>query len=284
MTHPAFDELNHRPWPLPAAPWVMSMEWHQLLFAHWPVRPAALAPLLPPGLTLQTWEGWAWLGVVPFMMRGVRARLTPALPWVGAFPELNVRTYVTAEGRPGVWFFSLDAGNPLAVRGARYGFHLPYFDAAMRCDQERGRRSTDDGRWAHDHLGGGRRSPAALAEASPSDTGLVHYHSRRTHQGARPAAFAGSYRPTGPAYRSAPGSLEHWLTERYCLYAANRRGRLWRGEIQHIPWPLQPAEAEIRYNTMGEQIGLGLADPPALLHYVDAIIVAGWWEVPVGAR
>lgn len=254
----------------------MSMEWHQLLFAHWPVRPAALAPLLPPGLELQTWEGWAWLGVVPFMMRGVRARLTPALPWVGAFPELNVRTYVTAGGRPGVWFFSLDAGNPLAVRGARYGFHLPYFDAAMRCDVSQ----TAEGR---------RHSLAPHSIGAPVDPphanahpDVVHYHSRRTHQGARPAAFAGGYRPTGPAYRSAPGSLEHWLTERYCLYAANRRGRLWRGEIQHIPWPLQPAEAEIRYNTMGEQIGLGLADPPALLHYVDAIVVAGWWEVPVG--
>lgn len=238
-----FRSLEHRPWPLPDRPWVMAMEWHDLLFIHWPVKPAVLEPFIPPGLSLQTWEDYAWLGVVPFMMRGVRPRFTPAVPGMAAFAELNVRTYVTHGDRPGVWFFSLDAANPLAVRGARYGFHLPYFDARMTC------------------------APAGAQ---------VHYQSTRRHRGARPASFAADYRPTGPVYQSTPGSLEHWLTERYCLYAANQHGKLWRGEIHHPPWPLQPAEANLHSNHMADQIGLMLPRAPTLLHFARRIVVAAW--------
>lgn len=233
----------HRPWPLPRRPWVMAMQWHELLFIHWPVPAAALRPFIPPGLELQTWDGSAWLGVVPFMMRGVRPRLTPDLPGISAFPELNVRTYVTLGGKPGVWFFSLDAANRLAVRVARYTFHLPYMDARMACEPQ--------------------------GEA-------VRYRSLRTHPGAPPAAFRAEYRPTGPIYHSTPGSFEHWLTERYCLYAANRRGQIWRGDIHHGPWPLQPAEAEIAENSMAAQIRLNLSPTPALLHFARRIDVAAW--------
>ena len=124
----------HRPWPLPSRPWVLAMQWHDLLFMHWPVSPAVLRPAIPPMLELETFDGAAWLGVTPFRMKGTRPPLVPPLPWFSAFPELNVRTYVTAEGKPGVWFFSLDAGNPLAVRGARALFHLPYYGAVMRAE------------------------------------------------------------------------------------------------------------------------------------------------------
>lgn len=241
--HPALHATAHRPWPAPRRPWVMAMQWHDLLFAHWPVPAARLRPLLPPGLALQTWGGAAWLGVVPFMMRGVRARALPPIPPVAAFAELNVRTYVELDGRPGVWFFSLDAASPLAVRGARYGFHLPYFDAAMACER-----------------------------AGPG----VRYASRRTHPGARPAALRAAYRPAGPPAPAAPGSLDHWLTERYCLYAADRRGRVWRGEIHHAPWPLQPAELEIEQNAMAAQVGLDLPGPPAALHFVRRLDVVAW--------
>jgi uncharacterized protein YqjF (DUF2071 family) len=237
---------DHRPWPLPRRPWVMAMEWHDLLFMHWPVRPDLLRPHIPPGLELETWEGYAWLGVVPFMMRGVRPRLTPSLPGLSAFPELNVRTYVRRGEAAGVWFFSLDAASPLAVRGARYAFHLPYMDAEMAC-------------------------------VGQGDS--VGYGSRRTHRGAPPASFVASYRPTGPAYRSAAGSLEGWLTERYCLYAANRRGQLWRGDIHHLPWPLQPAEAELRANHMADQLRLILPAGPPLLHFARRLDVAAWAPV-----
>ncbi|HWQ15766.1 MAG TPA: DUF2071 domain-containing protein [Roseiflexaceae bacterium] len=219
------------------------MLWHDLLFMHWPVPAGALRPLIPPSLTLETYDGAAWLGVVPFRMSGVRPRLVPPLPWLSAFPELNVRTYVTAGGKPGVWFFSLDAANPVAVEAARLGFHLPYYTARMVCEPE----------------GEG-----------------IRYESERTHRGAPPAALRMRYRPTGRAYRSTPGTLEHWLTARYCLYAADRRGHTWRCEIDHPPWPLQPAEAAIEHNTMAEPIGLQLAAPPALLHFARYQEVVAW--------
>jgi uncharacterized protein YqjF (DUF2071 family) len=233
---------------VPDVPWIMHMEWHDLLFAHWPFPAEAIRPLIPAPLALDTFDGAAWLGVVPFMMRGTRPRGVPSLPWISAFPELNVRTYVTAGGKPGVWFFSLDAANPLAVRAARLTFRLPYYDARMRY------RRDGDG---------------------------VEYGSERTHRLAPPARFAARYRPTGPVFRSAPGSLERWLTERYCLYAADHHGHAWRGEIHHLPWPLQPAEAEIEENTMTAQIRLALPARDPLLHFARRLDVEAWAPAPV---
>src|SRR5690349_6710130 len=129
--HPSLRKLDHRPWPVPSRPWIMAQNWHELLFAHWRVPVEAVRPLVPQGLEIDLFAGDAWLSVVPFRMSGVRLRGTPALPWLSSFPELNVRTYVCAEGRPGVWFFSLDAASRLAVGVARAWFHLPYFNARM---------------------------------------------------------------------------------------------------------------------------------------------------------
>jgi len=237
------EDAAHRPWPPPRRPWLMGMCWHDLLFAHWPLAPASLRPLIPPGLEVDTFDGRAWLGVVPFRMSRTGPRFARRLPWVSAFPELNVRTYVTAGGKPGVWFFSLDAANPLAVRAARRCFHLPYFDAQMNC-QERG--------------------------------GWIEYRSRRTHRGSAAGEFVGRYRPTGPEYRALPGTLDRWLTERYCLYAASPAGRVFRGEIHHRPWPLQPAEAEIEVNTAAAHTGIALPDVPPLLHFARYLDVIAW--------
>lgn len=240
-------ETAHRPWPLPRGPWVMRMTWEDLLFAHWPVPAAALRPLVPQALELDFFDGSAWLGVVPFQMSGVRLRGLPPVPGTSAFPELNVRTYVTAEGKPGVWFFSLDAASRIAVRAARAWYHLPYFDARM--------------------------------ESLRNGDGIT-YLSRRTHRRAPPAEFIARYRAMGEIYRSTRGSLEHFLTERYCLYAGdttNAEGsRLWRGEIHHAPWPLQPAEAEITRNTMTAPLGLRLPDTPPLLHFARCLNVVAW--------
>jgi len=222
----------------------MTMSWVELLFAHWRVDPALLTAALPPGLILDTFDEEAWLGLVPFRMENVGPRGLPRMPWVSHFPELNVRTYVrTPEGRPGVWFFSLDAANPVAVTGARVAFHLPYFNATMKCER--------DGDW-------------------------VNYQSRRTDEGFPAGDFAGRYRAVGPVRAAAPGSLEHWLTERYCLYAADRNQRLFRGEIQHAPWPLRNAEVIIERNTVADAHGLPLDGPPELLHFVDRLDVVGW--------
>jgi uncharacterized protein YqjF (DUF2071 family) len=221
----------------------MHMTWHDLLFMHWPVPVAQLRPLIPPRLEIDTYEGQAWIGVVPFDMTGVRPRFVPALPYLSRTAELNVRTYVTAGGKPGVWFFSLDAANPLAVRAARRGFHLPYFDARMSVRRERGR---------------------------------VEYASTRTHRDAPPAEFAAAYWPTGPVRPSTSGTLDAWFTERYCLYAADKHFNVWRGEIHHATWPLQPVAVEVRVNTMTRPLGIELSDVPPLLHFARRLDVVAW--------
>ena len=235
-------ETAHRPWPMPDGPWVMAQSWHDLLFAHWPVDVAALHPFLPSKLRIDTFEGRAWLAVVPFRMTGVRMRGAPVVPWLSAFPELNVRTYVTFGGKPGVWFFSLDAGNSVAVAIARAWFHLPYFRARMNCAEREG--------W-------------------------IYYQSERTHRGAPAGLLEGRYRPLGEVFRPQHGTLEYFLTERYCLYTTNWRGQIIRGEIHHPPWPLQRAEAEFAGNSMTASLGIALALRP-LLHFARRQNVLVW--------
>jgi len=230
--HRALSEVAHRPWPLPTGPWIMAQSWHDLLFAHWPIDAGLLRPLIPAPLEIDSFQGEAWIGVVPFRMSGVRLRATPALPMLSAFPELNVRTYVTHGGKPGVWFFSLDAANAIAVAVARAWFHLPYFNAQMNCENR---------------------------------DGWIDYTSERTHRGARSAKLRMRYRPTGGAFHARPCTREHFLTERYCLYAADAKGKISRGEIQHAAWSLQPAEAEFRENTMNNILECG--GPAPLLNH-----------------
>lgn len=232
----------HRPSPPPRVPWVMGMRWESLAFLHWPLDHDVLRPLIPSGLELETREGAAWLGITPLRMSRVRARLVPPIPRLSSFPELNVRTYVSAGGRAGVWFFSLDAGSRAAVWGARLTFGLPYHTASMDISRE---------------------------------DGGVRYHCVREGAPHGEARFSGSYRPTGPVRTAAPGTLEHWLTERYCLYSV-RGGRLLRGEIHHAPWPLQDASAEIGENTMALPIGVRLEGPPALVHFARRLDVKAW--------
>ncbi len=233
---------------MPAGPWVMKQVWHELLFAHWAVPAEELRRLIPAGLELDTFDGRAYLGVVPFRMTGVRLRWMPALPWFSAFPELNVRTYVTRDSKPGVWFFSLDAARLAAVTTARLA-HLPYFHARMRVRCSSG--------------------PDQVRHTA------VDYESARVHRSAPAAHFSARYRATGEVVRATPGSLDHWLTERYCLYAANAAQRLYRLEIHHAPWPLQPAAAQIQTNTMTQPIGIALEGQP-LLHYAHRLEAWFW--------
>lgn len=234
--------LEDRPWPLPAGRWSWRQTWRDLLFAHWPVPASGLRPLIPSGLALQEREGSAWIGVVPFRMTGVSRRPLPDLPWLSRFAELNVRTYVERGGKPGVWFLSLDAANPVAVWAARRFFHLPYFHAEMRVEERDGR---------------------------------VRYASvRRTEP--RGLTFQARYRPTSEPYRSAEGTLEHWLTERYCLYALAPDGRPLRTEVHHRPWPLQRAEATIERNELLAPHGLSVEGPPPLLHFSRRLDVVVW--------
>lgn len=236
-------QFNHRPWPAPQQPWMMRQVWHDLMFMHWPVPVEQLRPLIPLSLHIDTYEGQAWIGVVPFRMSGIRPRFLPAVPWLSAFPELNVRTYVTAEDKPGVWFFSLEAANPVAVAVARRWYLLPYFHARMSCIQ--------------------------VGTA-------IHYESHRIHHRAPSAAFIGQYHPTSEVFQAKKESLEYWLTERYCLYTADARHTLYRGEIDHPPWPLQMAEATICENTMTLPFGIQLSDTSPLLHFARRQDVRVW--------
>src|SRR5262245_32957359 len=194
---------------------MMMQTWREVLFAHWPVDYDLLRSLVPAKLALDLFNGMPWISVVPFRMRNVAPRGVPSLPGISSFPELNVRTYVRVDDRPGVYFFSLDAGSAVAVRAARLLLNLPYFSASM---------------------------------TMTSRANAIAYTSRRAnHSGAELMA---SYEPTGAIFHPREGSLEYFLTERYCLYNRNRRGRPYRLHIHHPRWTLQCANAEFTRNTM----------------------------------
>jgi uncharacterized protein YqjF (DUF2071 family) len=236
------EEVAHRPWPMPDGPWVMTQTWHDLLFAHWPVDAAALGEHVPSEFDLDLFDGRAWLGIVPFYMTNVAPRGVPSMPWISEFPELNVRTYVRVSEKPGVYFFSLDAGSMLAVRAARALLNLPYYWATMTVT---------------------------------SNADHVDYDSRRD-DGSAVATLRARYRPIGMPSAPISGSLEYFLTERYCLYHLDHRGAPYRLEIHHPPWPLQPAEADFISNTMADAAGISLPETPPLLHFVRRQDMVAW--------
>jgi uncharacterized protein YqjF (DUF2071 family) len=236
-------EVSHRPIPLPQGPWIMKQTWHDLLFMHWPVAPELLRSLVPPELDLDLYAGQAYVAVAPFWMSGIRARFLPPMPGLNRFPELNVRTYVRYKGElPGVYFFSLDAASRPAVWSARAAYGLPYFYAQM----------------------------------SVTPAGENYEYASRRLQERNTAEFRGRYRPIAPPRRRSQGSLEYFLTERYCLYTTYRR-RLVRAYIHHLPWRLQDAEAEVELNTMTQAAGIPLPPAKPLLHYSRKLDVLVWW-------
>lgn len=233
----------HRPWPLPRGPWIVGQTWTELLFAHWRLPPSRLAPLLPYGLELDTFEGWGWLAVTPLRMSAVRIRGLPFCPpGLTSFLELNVRTCVRLGDRPGVYFFSLDASSRLAVGAARWMYRLPYFTAWMS---------------------------ATLRKDA------IELVSHRRDRRGRAADLTIRYRATGAPFVSAPGTLEHFLTERYRLYTSDGRGRLFHADIHHAPWSLREAEARIERNTMAPS-GIDLGPAPDLLHCGARQDVVAW--------
>ncbi|HXU17719.1 MAG TPA: DUF2071 domain-containing protein [Terriglobales bacterium] len=237
--HPALRHVSHRPWPLPSGPWLVQQRWNDLLFAHWQVPYEQLRPLVPSQLTLDAHQGKCWVTIAPFHMSGIRGRRMPPIPGASAVPELNVRTYVTCDGKSGVYFFSLDAASRLAVWGARTFYKLPYFFSRMSVEER---------------------------------DGWIHYNSLRTSSSAE---FRGRYRPARAVELREPGSIEHWLTERYCLYTV-AAGTVFRCDVHHERWPLQDAEAEIQMNTMAAAAGLTLPAREPLLHFSKSIEVVTW--------
>lgn len=239
---------SHRPRPLPGGRWAASQRWNDLLLAHWPVSPAAIAPLLPGGLEPDLFQNSAWVGMVPFWLDRVKLRGIPTLPGMRGFPDLNLRTYVRdrATGDQGIYCFSIDASNPLAVGAARLAFHLPYHWAEMRLE---------------------RRSEREFA-----------FYSRRRFS-PRPIIFKVRYRGLGPNRKTAEiaaGSLEYFLTERYCLFAMTHNGQPIRAYIHHVPSPLEEAEADIERNDLAAAIGIDLPGEKPVLHYSRRLAVYIW--------
>lgn len=239
-------QTGHRPWLLPTRPWAQAQTWENLLFAHWRVEAADLRPHLPARLRVEEFNGSAWLGITPFRVSGLRLRALPPLPLLSRFLELNVRTYVTLDRKPGIWFFSLDASSWPAVTAARRTSRLPYHRARMS---------------------------TGLAD------GAVDYRSERRSPPWR-YRFRATYRPIGPReHGPEPGSAEQFLTERYCLYSEGPDGTLLRADIHHPPWPLRAAEAEIHENTMPPD-GMRLHGEP-VFHFASRQDVIVWWPEPV---
>jgi len=232
---------------MPESPWLMTQTWRDLLFAHWRIDPQLLRAKIPSEFALDLFGGDAWIGVVPFRMSNVGPRGMPSLPGISEFPELNVRTYVRVGDKQGVYFFSLDAGNWLAVRAARTLLNLPYHRAAIR--------------------------------VTPSAAGAFAYESRRL--GDSVAEFAATYEPDGDVFVPAFGSLEYFLTERYCLYNLDRRGVPYRLDIHHPRWSLQPAKARLTRNTMTHVTGIVLPDQLPMLHFVRRQDAVAWAPRPL---
>jgi uncharacterized protein YqjF (DUF2071 family) len=229
-------EVDHRPWPVPKRPWIMVQVWRDLLFAHWNLSPALIRRLVPEHLELDIFDGQAWVSITPFHM-SVRLRGLPPFPGMFDLPELNCRTYVSAQGKPGIYFFSLDTASRAAVWGARNFYHLPYFHASMRIDKKNDSFS---------------------------------YSSKRGN-----AAWRATYAPTSGERRAERGTLEYFLAERYCLYTV-WKGKTYRGDIHHLPWPLQAASVRIEENSVARAAGIQLPDTPAAVSFARELKVLIW--------
>lgn len=243
---PVLQNVSHRPWPLPGIPWSWRQTWSDLAFAHYRVSRRELRAQLPTGLTLQEFDGSAWVGVVPFQLGNLRRRNLPWLPLMPSFPELNLRTYVEVDGKPGVWFFSLDAQSWPIVLGGRLRFHLPYHYAQIQFYE--------------------------------GTNGFV-FNSTRARGSVR---FGGCFRAEGGSYIAEPGTFEYWATERYCLYTQTRRGEIVRTEVHHPPWPLQNATIEIEHNDLFAAAGLSLPAEQPRCHFSTGVDVIAYPPTVLG--
>lgn len=241
--HPAFESIDHRPWPLPNEAWCWQQSWLDLAFLHYRVSSQEIRNLLPPDVTLQEFDGSAWVGVVPFWMDGFMRRPPLDIPLLSSFPEINLRTYVEVDGKPGVWFFSLDADNWPIVLVGRGLYNLPYYKAAITLEERKG--------W--------------FECASTRHQGQV--------------GFKGRYRPVGDTFIAESGSFEAWATERYCLYSQSRKGDVQRVEVHHAPWPLQKAEAEIEACDLFSAAGISPIDSTMVCHYSAGVQVVSYPKV-----
>ncbi len=245
--------VEHRPWLPPDGQWLLSQSWNDLLFAHFAISPPELRRLVPEALTLDLYDGAAWLTITPFCISHMRPNGIPPLPGFSFFPQLNLRTYVTLQGKPGLYYFSVDAANLSVVWLARMFFRMQYWHSAIQVS-------------------------GATIQSRPTDKRAIHFRSSRVHgpTSARGSArFDAVYTPEGDPWRPRPRSLDAFLTERYCVYSSNRQ-RLYRTEVHHQPWVLQTVRAEVRANSMADPIGLALPLQPDLCHFSRSLKLLTW--------
>jgi len=245
--------VEHRPWMPPDGQWLLSQSWNDVLFAHYAMEPSTLRAVVPQELTLELYGGAAWLTISPFSVSHVRPSGVPPLPGISFFPQLNVRTYVTLDGKPGVYYLSVDAASLGAVWFARLFFRMQYWHASIQVSGD------------------------TIHARKPSGAG-IQFLARRLHgpgERKQTEIFDATYVPEGEPDTPKPGSLDHFLTERYCTYSLYRK-QCYRTEIHHQPWPLQKATVAVRTNRLAEPLGLTLPEGPDLCHFSRSVKTLVW--------
>ncbi len=235
------EQTEHRPWSLPETEWIWRQSWLDLAFIHVPVEAEIIQSRLPEGVRVDVFDESAWLGIVPFQMSGVKRRNLPAFPFMRQFPELNLRTYVVVNDKPGVWFFSLDAASLPLVLGGRLVYGLPYYRARMKMGWENGTCRFESF----------RRSSSMNMRCQ--------------------------YEPTSEVFYSEAGTFEHWATERYCLYSQKRpSASVCRAEVHHAPWPMQRAEVRIDECSILSAAGFDVSLRDPVCHFSTGVDVVSF--------
>ena len=239
---------DHLPFPMPDRPHALVQEWRNLTFMHWEVSPEKLQPHIPEGLEIDLFDGKAYVGTIPFQMRNVRPRLLPSVPGISTFPEFNVRTYVTKNGKPGVLFLTLDAQSRVTCFYAPRKYGLPYRYAKCNVHVESEKHYS----WTSRRKDGGQ-------------------------------SLIGTTKRLGPVERAAEGSLEYFLFERYSLYTWHN-GVLKRAYTHHLPWKYSTAEVEMQSNTLLDSYNLNVKDSlqPEYIHMSPGVEVQTWNIEPIG--
>lgn len=236
-------EVAHRSYPIPSRNWIMRQTWNNLLFLHWPISPKQLQPFIPSPLQIDIFNQYAWIGIIVFCMGGIYPRGFSLKSLTPKFKEINVRTYVLLNGKPGVYFLSLDVPDWASLTIAKRWYHLPYHPAKVSIQKEEQ---------------------------------TFHCLSIRNGKANSPISFNGKFKPISEVFFPQEGTLEHWLTERYCLYSTKTGDDIYCGEIHHRPWPLQIAEAEISHNTMFSPFEWDLSDVKPISHYAEGMDTLIW--------
>ena len=236
-------DIAHRPWPLPSKNWIMRQSWRNFLFTHWPIPTEILRPHIPSTLEIDTYNGSAWLGVVVFVMEGIYPRGLSSISLTPAFPEINVRTYVHYDGKPGILFMSLDVGDWASYTIAKKWYRLPYKKSSISFQQE-GQTF--------------RCQSVRKGKTNP------------------PISFQVKYTPVSEVYFPKEGTLDHWLTERYCLFSSDNGNVIFCGDIHHRPWPLQKASANISRNTLFSPFDLAVSGTKPVFHFSKGVDTLIW--------